>query len=91
MTIHLKQDWAELCWKNTWTNYSWEDWKLSVVTPNSQNSKPDHEPHVKDCEPHVTLLKYSTLHFLSELLIYLSSIWYTVPASPMPTDITILN
>lgn len=31
MTIHLKQDWAELCWKNTWTNYSWEDWNFQLL------------------------------------------------------------
>lgn len=34
--------------------------RSSVVTPNSQNSKPD-------CELHVTLPKHSTLQFLSEL------------------------
>lgn len=54
--------------------------RRSAVTPNSQNSKPDCEPHVVDCEPHITLLKYSTLHFLSKLPVYLYSIWYIVPA-----------
>lgn len=82
MIIHLKWDWAGVLLKEHLKKLFIKGFRFSVVTPNSQNSKPD-------CEPHVTLLKYSTTPFLSEFPVYLCSVWYIVLAFLMPTDISI--